>query len=178
MNSAEAGPSSKKRKLFPEETPDDLAKDSHKEKGADGGDEAGDGDEDGDLNIDDYGGGEVLTGTDRERMSAILEKFTPEQMNRYEAFRRVKFAKAAVKRVMLNVLGPQSVNPQSVIVVSGLAKMFVGDVVEMSRVIMSEAGEEGPIRPSHMREALRRLKQAGKGAHHSPPKLFRRQVPW
>ncbi|KAG5414635.1 hypothetical protein IGI04_002202 [Brassica rapa subsp. trilocularis] len=47
-------------------------------------------------------------------------------------------------------------------VISGIAKMFVGELVETARLIMVKRNEAGHIRPCHIRESYRRLKLQGK----------------
>ncbi|MCO5594872.1 hypothetical protein L7F22_048907 [Adiantum nelumboides] len=59
------------------------------------------------------------------------------------------------------------------IVMSGIAKMFVGELVETGRRVMTERKETGPTRPCHIREAYRRLKLKGKVPLRSRPRLFR-----
>eukprot|EP00850_Spirogloea_muscicola_P008287 SM000044S15934 [mRNA] locus=s44:157888:158803:+ [translate_table: standard] len=108
---------------------------------------------------------------DPARMQAVLSKFTPEQMNRYECFRRSGFQRANMKRLVQAVAGT-NVNLQVAIVMSGIAKMFVGELVETGRIVMSERGESGPIRPCHIREAYRRLRCSGKMPARGRPFLF------
>ncbi|KAL5997608.1 hypothetical protein ACLOJK_008538 [Asimina triloba] len=129
------------------------------------------------------------------KMQAILSEFTEEQMNRYESFRRSGFQKANMKRVKISYLeiggstlphhqiadgsllaslcGTPKISVPMTIVVSGIAKMFVGELVELGRMVMTERKETGPIRPCHIREAYRRLKLEGKIPRRSVSRLFR-----
>lgn len=96
-------------------------------------------------------------------MRDLLSAFTPEQLHRYETFRRVGFNRPAIKKLIQKVYygegGGQgvAVNPNSVIIVAGVAKVFTGELVEMARAIMDQAGEHGPITPFYILEAHRRL---------------------
>ncbi|XP_022152728.1 transcription initiation factor TFIID subunit 11 [Momordica charantia] len=107
------------------------------------------------------------------KMQAILSQFTEEQMSRYESFRRAGFQKANMKRLLASISGTQKISVPMTIVVSGIAKMFVGELVETARVVMTERNDTGPIRPCHLREAYRRLKLEGKIPRKSVPRLFR-----
>ncbi|XP_010260848.1 PREDICTED: transcription initiation factor TFIID subunit 11 [Nelumbo nucifera] len=107
------------------------------------------------------------------KMQAILSQFTEQQMSRYESFRRSGFQKANMKRLLASITGNPKISVPMTIVVSGIAKMFVGELVETGRMIMTERRETGPIRPCHIREAYRRLKLEGKVPKRSVPRLFR-----
>ncbi|XP_051116014.1 transcription initiation factor TFIID subunit 11 [Andrographis paniculata] len=107
------------------------------------------------------------------KMQEILAHFTEEQMSRYESFRRSGFQKSNMKRLLTSITGSAKISIPMTIVVSGIAKMFVGELVETARIVMGERRDSGPIRPSHMREAYRRLKLEGKIPKRSVPRLFR-----
>lgn len=109
---------------------------------------------------------------DPDKMRAVLATFTSEQMSRYECYRRSGFQRANMRRLLQSVSGAPVSVPMT-IVISGIAKMFVGELVEIGRIVMTERNETGPIRPTHIREAYRRLKLEGKVPQRSRPRLFR-----
>lgn len=107
------------------------------------------------------------------KMQAILSQFTDEQMSRYESFRRSGFQKSVMKRLLGSITGSNKISMPMTIVVSGIAKIFVGELVETAKVVMRERQETGPIRPCHIRESYRRLKLEGKIPKRSVQRLFR-----
>lgn len=107
------------------------------------------------------------------KMQEVLSKFTDDQMSRYESFRRSGFQKSNMRRLLASITGSQKISMPITIVVSGIAKMFVGELVEMGKTVMMERNESGPLRPCHIREAYRRLKLEGKIPKRSIPRLFR-----
>lgn len=95
----------------------------------------------------------------REQMKYILENFTPAQMHRYETFRRVGFSRSVIKKTMQTILG-HAPNPNSVIIMAGIAKVFAGEIVEGALEVAREWNEQSgaPLLPSHLMEAHRRMK--------------------
>lgn len=111
-------------------------------------------------------------------------------MKRYERFRRVGLARPTMERLMQRILD-QRVNTTSVIVASGIAKVFVGELIEGARVVMEEeihaqlelslmeqddledaiiaAMENRPLEPFHIIESHRRMKMEN---HSAPPSLL------
>lgn len=91
-----------------------------------------------------------------------VAKFAPAQLKRYEQYRRSDLKKEKVKKV-LAALNPAlaKASDHYLIAVKGLAKVFVGDVVEAALEVRQTCGEKGPLTPKHLREAYRRLRRDG-----------------
>jgi len=53
----------------------------------------------------------------------------------------------------------QAVNQQVCIAMSGVAKVFVGELVEEALKVAAQRGHEGALLPFHIREAVRRLSE-------------------
>lgn len=96
----------------------------------------------------------------------MINMMTKEQLDRWEAYKDSTFVRGAPKetlrkvysllliltvQVMIAVSKPR-VAPEAVVVMGGIAKVFVCEVIECARSVMDEWGDTGPIRPAHLRE--------------------------
>lgn len=98
----------------------------------------------------------------RDKRTALLkEKLTEEQVARYDVYRSAGFSKTMVKRTMQTAGASAALAETCVIVLSGITKVFVGEVVELARSIEEEWGDSGALQPKHVREAYRRLRAQG-----------------
>jgi transcription initiation factor TFIID subunit 11 len=95
---------------------------------------------------------------ERMKMQLLVSNFSEEQLNRYEMFRRAAFPKASIKRLMQSIAGAP-VSQSVVIAMSGIAKVYVGEIVETALDVLENLGQTGPLQPKHIREAVRRIKQ-------------------
>ncbi|PAA60919.1 hypothetical protein BOX15_Mlig032859g3, partial [Macrostomum lignano] len=94
---------------------------------------------------------------ERKRLQALISHFSEEQLNRFEKYRRAAFAKASVKRLITQASGVSQVSQNVVIAVAGIAKVYVGEIVEEALNVRQRLGDVGPLQPRHIREAERLL---------------------
>lgn len=93
----------------------------------------------------------------RHETKALLDTFDDTTLERYEVFRRAHLPKSVMRKQVSLLIGPV---PTSVaIVVSGVAKIFVGEMVEGALEVMDERKETGSVTPGALREAFRRYKK-------------------
>uniref|UniRef100_A0A7S0SF62 TAFII28-like protein domain-containing protein n=1 Tax=Mantoniella antarctica TaxID=81844 RepID=A0A7S0SF62_9CHLO len=117
---------------------------------------------------------EEMRKVDRDKMVELLKHFTPEQMNRYECYRRSSLPKPVLKRLFQTITGT-ILNPNGLIVLAAVGKLFVGELVEMARQVADEHGvsDLDEIKPAHVQEAHRRLEAEGKMLRERKKALFK-----
>lgn len=93
---------------------------------------------------------------DKIRIQRLLDNMSDEELVRYETFRRVGFNKNNMKKYFGTILN-QSVNNNFVISVCGVAKVFLGELIETAIEVRNDMGHAGPLRVMHVHEAYRRL---------------------
>ncbi|KAI5159467.1 transcription initiation factor TFIID subunit 11 [Nematocida ausubeli] len=81
---------------------------------------------------------------------------TEDELKRYVKFRRTGFNKGGIRKFVSQVLD-QTCNPNFSIVLSGIAKVFVAEMVEEAKEVQEEWEDGGELLPSHIHEAYRRL---------------------
>ncbi|KAI0077970.1 TAFII28-domain-containing protein [Panus rudis PR-1116 ss-1] len=122
---------------------------------------------------DDYSAQLSFQSQSKENLKVLMDNLTPAQYDRFEAYRRHPLPKQAVRKVIQQTLGQQVSQPVAQIV-AGVAKVFVGEMVEKgtcsefprrkvpsspqhrsARAVQARRGETGPLAPDHLREAYR-----------------------
>ncbi len=77
-------------------------------------------------------------------------------MERYEIYRRSNFPKALMRRFLSSLTGWPHIPASVPIILAGVGKLFVGEMVEGALAVQREWGDPpGPLRPQHLREAFR-----------------------
>lgn len=128
---------------------------------------------------------------DKALLKLLLSSFSTTQMTRYETFRRANLNKNGIKKLANSVLN-QSITGNVAVALSGLSKIFVGEVIEKARELRTIQNatkkeestssnsqteqQESPLRPDELRNAIRILRQENKFVNFNIPNAqWRRQ---
>lgn len=103
---------------------------------------------------DDYSAQLSFQTQSKDNLKVLMDNFSPEQYDRFEAYRRHALPKQAVRKVIQQTVGQQVSQPVAQII-AGFSKVFVGEMVEKARSVQARRGETGPLSPDHLREAYR-----------------------
>lgn len=115
----------------------------------------------------------------RQMEHELLASCSEEEWQRYEMMRCSKFNSASMKGLLASAANvmPASIDKAILFTVGGVAKIFVGEIVDNARLVRREWGddEKEPLQPRHVREAYRRMLNMGKmPAAPKPRPLFRK----
>lgn len=122
------------------------------------------------LADDEFSRQQTIYAAQQRSMGLLSHLMDEDQLERHMASRRGSLNKGSVRKLVNHVLS-QSVNQHIVMAVSGVGKVFVGEMVELARAVQRERHESGPILPLHLYEAYRRYKNAQERPGHFPPGL-------
>ena len=99
---------------------------------------------------------------------------TPEERSRYQHYRRSHFNIRYVRRVMCQSTAVDiKAGDKVCVIMAGLAKLFVGNIIERARSIMTDRGESGPIQCRHLREAFVIMREDGRLPYELPVAVLR-----
>ena len=127
-----------------------------------------------------------MVSAEHENLAVLVKAFNDDQSDRYEMYRRVKLKKEVLRRITNHVVS-QSLPAGVITTINGYTKLFIGSLIEKAREVQEQweslqtppaetgqhgVGEEGdeapskkqktgPLKPEHLREALRRYKIDG-----------------
>jgi hypothetical protein len=97
------------------------------------------------------------------RKRPLIEKWVREadegnsqMLERYEYSRRASFKSSAMKRLIAELSGG-AVDDESVIVVRGIAKLFVAELIELASDIRDATDPRSAITPAHITDALNQM---------------------
>lgn len=122
------------------------------------------------LADDEFSRQQTIYAAQQRSMGLLSHLMDEDQLERHMASRRGSLNKGSVRKLVNHVLS-QTVNQHIVMAVSGVGKVFVGEMVEQARAVQRERRESGPIQPVHLYEAYRRYKLAQERPGHYPPGL-------
>ncbi|CDS00119.1 hypothetical protein [Sporisorium scitamineum] len=120
------------------------------------------------LGKDHFSTQEAIYAAQQRNMGLLSMVMDEDQLDRHMASRRGALNKTSVRKLVNHVLS-QSVSQHVAMVVSGVAKIFVGEIIEKAREIQSTRGEQGPLRPNHLREAHRQYYLKRERPGYYPP---------
>ncbi|CAM9770619.1 unnamed protein product [Scytosiphon promiscuus] len=126
------------------------------------------------------GGGGMSARVESEDVEGVagevpVDQLNPEQLRRYQAWKRSRFERGPVRELILNRAAPTLLRSlesgqgrgvlqeTSTIAVASMAKQFVGDLVEEAKRAQLERGDTGPLRPSDLLGARETLARDGRG---------------
>jgi hypothetical protein len=113
---------------------------------------------------------EVRKGPLIDKWVRDAEEGRPEMLERYEYARRASFKPGVMKKLITELTGTAP-DDDSIIVVRGVAKLFIAELIELASDVRDSVDPGGSIKPAHIRDALNRL--PADGGTHKRSKFWR-----
>jgi len=111
-----------------------------------------------------------------QREHYFLHHINSRQNDRYLNCRAAKIPNQKVENIVKQILGPEAtVDKKIATLISGLAKVYAGELVEDAKLIQQEEKCEGPIKPQHLMEARRKAIKKGMLSAHKRKTLFKKR---
>uniref|UniRef100_A0A915A4Q2 Transcription initiation factor TFIID subunit 11 n=1 Tax=Parascaris univalens TaxID=6257 RepID=A0A915A4Q2_PARUN len=89
----------------------------------------------------------------------LVANFSPEQLERFECYRRSSFSRRKVRRLIRQSTG-ENPSENFTIAVAGLAKLFIGELIEEALDIAERLKEnDKPLKPRHIELAYESLRR-------------------
>lgn len=96
-----------------------------------------------------------------DHIKSKLDLMNDEQLTRFEYFFRSHLRQKKVKELIAKSLPKRLITDDMSVVVSGLAKLFTGELMETAMNIVGESGGGG-VKLKHLEEAIRIMELEGK----------------
>ncbi|KAL7749595.1 hypothetical protein RI367_005151 [Sorochytrium milnesiophthora] len=112
----------------------------------------------------------------------VLNFMTEEQRERYFAWKGVAFKRTHIAKIMTHTTGIPGTNKTVPMIVGGVAKSYIGEILQLAMEVKRERGDEGNLKREHIREAYRRYRVergtdgvslVSSTTNSAPPRLFR-----
>jgi len=88
-----------------------------------------------------------------QRNQQCIQLMSERQLDRYAAFRRSRVDKKNLRRLVASATG-KAMNQDALIIMAGVSKMHVGEVIEKGRELAEKRGNYGPLLPQDIRAAF------------------------
>jgi transcription initiation factor TFIID subunit 11 len=110
-----------------------------------------------------YAENDFSTNTSKKvtHIKSKLDLMNNEQLTRFEYFFRSHLRQKKVKELIAKSLPKRLITDDMSVVVSGLAKLFTGELMETTMNIVAESGGGG-VKINHLEEAIRLMELEGK----------------
>jgi hypothetical protein len=98
---------------------------------------------------------------EKEKYAYLNFSKDPERKKRYKAFKDSKIDSSKIKRYLSSAHNVTA-GDLTALILAAVSKIYLGELVEEARAIMTHRDEIGPIQPMHLKLAYQKLVDQGK----------------